>query len=73
MPNIHVILNNEAGQAGEAIKELSLAIEKSAKMAIQISTSTKQQMNAMNELVRSVQLIKVANRETSARFREAGL
>jgi methyl-accepting chemotaxis protein len=62
-----------AGRAGETIKDLSSTIEESARVALQISASTQQQANAIDQLVKAVQSIKEANSQTSTTFKAAGL
>jgi len=62
-----------AGRAGETIHDLSSTIEESARVALQISASTQQQANAIDQLVKAVQSIKEANSQTSTTFKAAGL
>jgi methyl-accepting chemotaxis protein len=62
-----------AGRAGDAIKELSATIEESARVALQIASSTDQQAEAMINLVKAVQSIKDASSQTSTSLKEAGL
>jgi DNA-binding LacI/PurR family transcriptional regulator len=62
-----------AGYAGEAIHNLSATIEEAARMALQISHSTDQQANAIDQLVKAVKSIKDASTQTSSSFKEVGL
>ena len=62
-----------AGRAGQTIHDLTETIEDAARLAVQISDSTDQQANAMDQLVQEVKKIKEASAQTSLRFEEAGL
>ena len=61
-----------ANQAGVAIRDLAAVIEEAATVAIQIAASTRQQNNAMNQLVAAMKSIKQASAQTQARISEAG-
>ncbi len=55
-----------AGNAGKAIQELSVTIEKAADMALQISAGTEQQSNAINQLVEAVRSIEAGIKDSAS-------
>ncbi|RPJ03074.1 MAG: hypothetical protein EHM39_00315 [Chloroflexi bacterium] len=61
-----------AQQAGASIRDLAAVIEEAARVAIQIAASTRQQTNAMNQLVLAMKSIKQASAQTQASISEAG-
>ena len=61
-----------AGRAGELIRELAATVEEAARVAIQIAASTRQQANAMDQLVAAMQSIKQASAQTTISIKGAG-
>jgi methyl-accepting chemotaxis protein len=62
-----------ASRAGVAIRDLAAILEEAAGVAVQIAASTRQQTNAMDQLVAAMRSAKQASQRTTVSIREAGL